>query len=91
MNKSGLKVTIEETSCMITDTYSTILGFAASRAILSELKNLENENDLKTLEELVFSNWNYDFDSLPNFSIPSATSILPKFENLPIFAKKSRK
>lgn len=52
---------------MIIDTNSTILGFADSRAILSELENSEIENDLKTLEELVFSIWNYDFDSLPNF------------------------
>ena len=47
MNIGGLKVTIEEASGMITDTNSTILGFSSSRAILSELKNSENENDLK--------------------------------------------
>jgi len=47
VNIGGLKVTIGEASGMITDTNSTILGFASSRAILSELKNSENENDLK--------------------------------------------
>jgi len=47
VNIGGLKITIEEASGMITDTNSTILRLSSSRAILSELKNSENENDLK--------------------------------------------
>lgn len=66
-NTNGLKVTIEQASGLTTDTNSIILGFVASRAVLNELENIESESELIQLEELVYSSWNYELDSLPNF------------------------
>jgi len=66
-NCSGLKVTVIQASGLITDTNPTILGFAASRAVLNKLENSENEEKCKELEHLTFSSWNYDFDSIPDF------------------------
>jgi hypothetical protein len=66
-NNNGLKVTVVQASGLITDTNPTILGFSASRAILNKLENSENEEKFRELEHLMFSSWNYDFDSVPDF------------------------
>ena len=66
-NTNGLKVTIERGSGFTTDTNSIILGFVASRAVLNKLDNLESKSELMQLEELVYSSWNYELDSLLNF------------------------
>lgn len=62
-----LKVTILECSGLTTDTNPIILAFVASRAILKELENKELESELNRLEELVFSSWNFKFDSQLDF------------------------
>ena len=66
-NNNGLKVIVVRASGLATDTNPTILGYAASRAILNKLENSENDEELKELEQLMFSSWNYDFDSVPDF------------------------
>lgn len=66
-NNCGLKVTVIQATGLITDTNPTILAFAASRAILDKLENTESIDDLRELEELMFTSWNYDLDAIPNF------------------------
>lgn len=67
-NSNGLRVTIDRACGLATDTNSIILGFAASRAVLNKLDHLETESKLKKLKELVYSSWDYEFESLPDFN-----------------------
>jgi len=66
-HKNGLKVIIEKAEGLTTDTNPTIIGFSAYKAILEKLPNSESKNELEELEKLVFSSWQYDFESIPNF------------------------
>jgi len=61
------KITILEANGLTTDTNPIILAFVASRAILNEVKNKESEVELKKIEEIVFSSWNYGLGSQMNF------------------------
>lgn len=66
---SGLRVEIVSvTGIPVTDTNATIIGYAASRAILDNFENFESDLDFKLLEKLMYSSWNYDFDALPDFN-----------------------
>jgi len=67
IGNQGLKVTITRVSGLITDTNPTILGFAASRAILTKLEHTECKQDLAILENLVLNSWNDDFEAIPDF------------------------
>lgn len=64
----GMKVTVVQANGLITDTNPTILAFAASRAILTELENSETEEERKELEQLMFSSWDYPPESIPNLA-----------------------
>jgi hypothetical protein len=66
-NNIGLKITIEEASGLSTDTNPTIIGFAASRALLSKFENNETEQKLSQLDSFVSSSWKYGYDSIPDF------------------------
>ena len=66
-SNSGLKVIIEEASGLVTDTNPTILGYAASRAILNKLPNSESETEHEGIKKMVFRSWDYDYHALPNF------------------------
>ncbi|GAA0728469.1 hypothetical protein GCM10009430_37670 [Aquimarina litoralis] len=66
-SNTRLKVIIEEASGLSTDTNPTIIGFAASRALLSKFENNESEQKLAELEFFVTSSWKYDLDSIPDF------------------------
>ncbi|WP_234418277.1 hypothetical protein [Aquimarina aquimarini] len=63
----GLKVIIDSAIGLSTDTNPTIIGFAASRAVLEKLSNCESKNELEQLESLVFSSWDYNHDAIPDF------------------------
>jgi len=65
----GLKVTIIEANGIpVTDTNPTIIGYAASRAILEKMENNESVEERTLIEELVISSWNYEHDAIPNFN-----------------------
>ena len=67
LNK-GIRVSIIEASGLTTDTNPTILGFVASRAILSKLENSESALEKEQLEEYMFSSSNFELQSIPNFN-----------------------
>lgn len=62
------RVSILESSGLSTDTNPIILAYAASRAILEKIEHIELQNEKDKLEALVFSSWNYKFDSQLNFN-----------------------
>lgn len=65
----GLKVeVVTAIGIPATDTNATIIGYAASRAILENLENSETEVDFKLIEDLMYSSWNYEYDALPDFN-----------------------
>ena len=66
-DNKGLKIIIENAVGLSTDTNPTIIGFSASRAILEKLSNCESETEFEKLERMVFSSWNYQYDSIPDF------------------------
>jgi len=66
--QSGWKITVEEgIGRVATDTTPTIMGYAASRAILDKFEHTEDEKERQQLESLVFSSWDYKDDALPDF------------------------
>ena len=67
LNNNGLKVIIESANGLLTDTNPTIIGFTASRAILEKLPNLESNEERIILENMVYSSWCFDYNSIPDF------------------------
>jgi hypothetical protein len=60
LDEQSIRVTVKEATGLITDTNATILAYAASRALLENLPNLESQTEKDRFEQLVFSSFNYE-------------------------------
>ncbi|QQR87013.1 MAG: hypothetical protein IPJ76_01940 [Flavobacteriales bacterium] len=60
LEEQSIRVTVKEATGLITDTNATILAYAASRALLENLPNLESQTEKDRFEQLVFSSFNYE-------------------------------